>query len=254
MGKFISRSKLFLTHNSPTILTCVGAIGVVATAVLAAKATPKALDILEEARAEKGEELTKLEIVTTAAPAYIPTIMTGVTTLACIFGANVLNKRQQAALMSAYAFLDNSYREYKKKVEELVDEDKVKEIHSEIAKDHYDGSVKPSKDTELFYDFYSGRYFESTIEDVQRAEYRINRNLTMRDGACVNEFYEELGIDPLREYEEIGWSVGGCYARYWQNWIDFTHETTIIDDGTYEGVECHLIIMEQEPYLGFLDE
>lgn len=253
MGKFISKSRVFMKRNTPTALTILGGIGVVATAVLSAQATPKAMIILEEARKEKGEDLTKLEKVTVATPVYVPAIMTGVTTIACIFGANLLNKRQQAALMSAYAFLDNSYKEYKKKVEELLDEEQVKEIRSEIAKDHYDGSMKPSNDNRLFYDLYSGRYFESTIEAVQRAEYRINRNLIMRDYAYLNEFYEELKIEPLDDCSEVGWSTGGNFEKYWQNWIDFTHEKTVIDDGSYEGMECHIIVMQQEPYIEFLE-
>ena len=107
--------KEFLRRNSSTILTCIGAVGVVATAVMAVKATPKALELIENAKEEKGEELTKIEVVKVAGPTYIPAIVTGVATVACIFGSNVLNKRSQASLMSAYALLDNSYKEYKKK-------------------------------------------------------------------------------------------------------------------------------------------
>ena len=33
---------------SPTILSCIGAVGVVATAVMAVKATPKALELVKE--------------------------------------------------------------------------------------------------------------------------------------------------------------------------------------------------------------
>ena len=39
------------------------------------KATPKALSLLEQAKEEKGEELTKLETVKIAGPAYIPSIV-----------------------------------------------------------------------------------------------------------------------------------------------------------------------------------
>ena len=108
-----------LCDNSSTILTCVGAVGVAATATMAVKATPKAIALLEEAREEKGEELTKLEVIDVTAPVYIPAAIAGFSTIACIFGANILNKRSQAALMSAYALLDNSYKEYMRKSEEL---------------------------------------------------------------------------------------------------------------------------------------
>lgn len=83
------------------------------TAVMAVKATPKALRLIEEAEKEKGKKLTKTETVKVAWTPYIPTVLVGASTIACIFGANVLNKRRQAALMSAYALLDSSYKEYK---------------------------------------------------------------------------------------------------------------------------------------------
>ena len=249
----MSRSKLFISRNGSTILTCIGGIGVVATAIFTAKAAPKAAALLEQAKKEKGDELTKLEVVSVAAPVYIPAIMTGVTTLACIFGANILNKRQQASLISAYALLDNSYKEYKKKVEELYGEEAVKEIRSEITKDHYDGSVKPSDGTMLFYDFYSGRYFESTIEKVREAEYAINRQLHVEDGVYLNDFYEKLGLDPIDIGYNAGWSQGLCMEMYWKNWIDFVHETVVIDGETYEGMECCIITMKDEPVIDFLD-
>ena len=81
MNKFVRYSKLFLKRNSATILTCVGAVGVVATAVLTAKATPKAMTLLEEAKEEKGDDLTKLEIVKVAAPVYIRPVIIGAATV-----------------------------------------------------------------------------------------------------------------------------------------------------------------------------
>ena len=61
MNKMLFKSKMFLKSNSSTILTCIGGVGVVATVVTAVKATPKALIRIEEAKEEKGEELTKKE-------------------------------------------------------------------------------------------------------------------------------------------------------------------------------------------------
>ena len=109
----------FIKKNAPTILTCIGAAGVIVTTVMAVKETPKALSLLEDAEEEKGEELTKWEKVKIAGPVYIPSIITGAATIACIFGSNVISKRQQATLTTAYALLDNSYKEYKKKVDEV---------------------------------------------------------------------------------------------------------------------------------------
>ena len=108
------KTKLFLKQNGSTILTCIGGIGVITTAVTAVKVTPKVVKLLEEERKLKDEELTKLEVAKIAGPYYIPSILIGVGTLACIFGANTFSKHQQASLASAYALLDSSFKEYKK--------------------------------------------------------------------------------------------------------------------------------------------
>ena len=151
---------------SPTILTCVGAIGVIGTAVMAVKATPKAVELLEQATEEKGEDLTKLEIVDVAGPVYIPSIIMGTATIACIFGANILNKKSQAALMSAYALLDNSYKEYMKKSEELYGQEAGAHIKEELAKENYEEGIVVPREEELFFDFKTLQYFHATMDEV----------------------------------------------------------------------------------------
>ena len=96
MNDLLNTSRRFLKRNASTILTAVGGAGVVATSIMAVKATPKALILLHEAKEEKGDELTLSETIKVAGPVYIPAIITGAATLSCIFGANALNKRQQA--------------------------------------------------------------------------------------------------------------------------------------------------------------
>ena len=248
--------KNFLKRNSSTILTCVGAVGVVATAAMAVKATPKVLTLLENAKEEKGEELTKWETVKIAAPSYIPAVITGAGTIACIFGAHIISKHQQATLMSAYALLDNSYKEYKKKVDELYGEEAGQKVREEIAKDKYTGDdILLEDDKELFYDFYSGRYFESTKEDVLYAQYEINRAMIVNCAAGLNEFYDFLGLPTRPEYNDIGWACGMMDEMYWHPWIEFDYEKMIIDDGSeeHDGLECTIIHMPMEPIMGYLD-
>lgn len=113
-----------LKKASPTILTCIGAAGVVATAVLAVKATPKA-DSLIKADSRRNHDgdpyaATKLEAVKSCWKCYIPAAATGVATIICIFGANTLNKKQQASLASAYALVNRSYSDYKHKLKECM--------------------------------------------------------------------------------------------------------------------------------------
>lgn len=240
----------FLKKNASTILTYVGSAGVIATSVMAAKSTPKALALLENAKNEKEEDLTKLEKVKIAGPAYIPAIIMGASTIVCIFGANALNKRQQAALMSAYVLLDNSYKDYKKKIAELYGEDTVDEIKEEIVKDKYEENpyqVEAGK--QLFYDDFSQRYFESTTENVLRAEHELNKMLATNYEVCLNEFYELLGINRVDYGDYLGWSTGELVETYQYSWIDFHHQKVIMDDG----LECTIISIDMEPTFGFED-
>lgn len=248
MNKLLNNAERFVKKNGSTILTCIGGIGVVATSVMAVKATPKALRLLEDAKEVKGEELTKMEKVRVAGPVYIPAALVGVSTIACIFGANILNKRSQASLMSAYALLDNSYKEYKNKVTELYGEEVDTKIRQEIAKDKYTGDEKPSdNDSVLFYDEFSGRYFNNTMENVLKAEYEINKRISEYAGAFLNEFYALAGI-PVTDYGDyLGWSAGQMIDAYWTQWLDFSHEKVTLDDG----LECVIITFGQEPIPDF---
>lgn len=234
-----------LKKNSPTILSCVAAVGVVASTVLAVKATPKALRAIENATDEKGEELTKLETVKVTAQLYIPTAITCVSTIVCILGANALNRKQQASLISAYALLDDTFKKYRKAAVDVYGEDADAKIKAEMANDSYiscDGwhiyNPDYDKDSEklLFYDFYSQRFFNATYGQVVNAEYHINRNLQLRGDVSVNEFYEFLGIDSIDGGDNIGWRMddlieGGLI------WLDFDNRFTKMEGG----MECYII-------------
>jgi hypothetical protein len=252
LQKACHKSMMFLKRNSSTILTSVGAIGVVATAVMAAKATPKALELVKEATDEKGEELTKMEVFQVAAPAYIPSVVVGASTIACIFGANVLNHRHQASLASAYALVDSAYKDYRNKVKELYGSETDRNIRAAIAKDKctelgayapgYD-SLDISGEQRLFYEEYRGKYFETTIENVQNAEYHLNRNFAMRGDTNLNEFYSFLGLEPTEEGYVLGWDCCKLAEEYDTYWIDFNHETVTLDDG----LECCIIHFPTPP-------
>lgn len=254
MNRLISSSKMYFKRNGSTILTIAGAAGVVVTTVTAVKATPKAIALLEEAEETKGSELTVMQKIVVATPAYIPSIVFGASTIACIFGANALNKRKQAAMMSAYALLDNSYKEFKKKVKDIYGEESEALIREQIVKDKYaDYDLSLDNGNELFYDFNSGRYFETTQAKLIEAEYELNRKIQVEGYACVNDFYALLDIDPIPSGYDEGWSAGALYDMYWQSWVDFGHEKTMIidEEDDYEGLECTIVVMHTEPIFGF---
>lgn len=241
-----------LKRASPTILTILGAAGVVGTAVLAVKATPKAMQLIEEADYEKRRDqddvLTPMETVKVAWKSYIPAASVGLATIVCIIGANGLNRKQQAAITSAYILLDNAYKEYRKKVKELYGEDSDRHIRSEIVKDHYEHQ-EPAEGKLLFFDFFSGRYLERTAEQIVDAEYHLNREFVHKDYVTLNEWYEFLGLDPVDFGDVLGWSIGAGENFYNYQWIDFEHELETMDDG----LECYIIHMVNPPSADFMD-
>ena len=256
LQKACHKSAMFLKRNSSTILTCIGAVGVVATATMAVRATPKALKLLEEAKDEKGEELTKLEVVQIAGPAYIPSVVIGASTIACMFSANVLNQRHQATLTSAYALIDSAYKDYRNKVKEMLGEETDMNIRAAIAKDKCEnaggyvpgyGALDLSGEKRLFYEEYRKAYFEATVEEVQNAEYHFNRNFAMRGDANLNEFYSFLGLEPTREGEVLGWDTSRLLEEYEHPWIDFDHERVVMEDG----LECCIIHFPIPPVVDY---
>ena len=251
MNRLLKASNLFLKRNSSTILTYIGAVGVIGTAVLTAKATPKAVAMLDKAREEKGEDLTVLEKVNVAGPAYIPAVVAGVSTIACIFGANALNKRQQASLMSAYALVNNSYQDYKAKVKEIQGEEVAERVQEEIAKDKFEvmTTMEPMHEEEvLFFDDFSMQFFYSTIEDVLNAERRFNDNFMMSGSACLNEFYDMLGIGRIDAGYQLGWAARSGNYDLGLSTIEFQHQKMIVGDD----VECYAIIMHDLPVEGYI--
>ena len=248
MKKLIRSSKRFLRKNGSTILTCIGGVGVIATTVMAVKATPKAMQLIKAAEEKKGEKLTRMETIQATATTYVPSALVGIATIASIFGANVLNKRSQAALMSAYALIDQTFKDYKTHVEEEYGEESNAHIREKIAKDRYvEQKTELGGETKLFYDFYLDRYFNSTMEKVLAAEFALNRQLILGECAYLNDFYQELGIPLTPIGDEVGWSRGFMCDKYCQEWIDFNHQDIIQDDG----LECCIITFMQDPGIGF---
>lgn len=241
---------------TPTILACISAAGVVVTVVLAVKATPKALKCIEKEKEvknpENGENLTRMETIAACWRCYIPAAATGIATIGCIFGANALNRRQQASLVSAYALASRSFNSYKRKVKELYGEEAHKKVMASLAAEK---STKPeisagslaqmtslgfedaNEEERLFYDAISDRYFQATISQVLQAEYHLNRNFAIGGGfITLNQFYEFLGISKVKGGDEVGWMVSdGLY------WVDFDHQKTVVDDGLNGEVECYII-------------
>ena len=250
--------KIDLKKTSPTILSCIGAGGVVLTSVLAVWSTPKALRkiCVDSKENHEGDPnaYTKIEAIRSAWFYYIPAVATGIGTIVCIFGANTLNKRAQASITSAYALLNDSYQNYKEKLKELYGEEAhqkiVDAITVERTKDMYMTSVGIVRngtldfeehnpdDNRLFYDSFSKRYFESSVNRVIQAEYYLNRDFALGGRISVNYLYELLGLEPIDGGDDIGWGLDSGLC-----WVDFNHYKSVLDDG----LEIYVIDMNFLP-------
>lgn len=247
----MSKSSIFLRRYSSKILTVVGATGVIATTVLAVKATPKALILIEEKKDELNtDKLTPKETIKTAWKPYVPTLISGVTTIACIVGIDCLSTKSQASLMSAYAVLDNSFKQYREKVKELYsDEDSAEHfetrIKEKIADSYFDTDMELHDDKELFFDYQSMRYFESTMAEVKYAEKLFNDNYKINGFACLNDYYQLLGLPPVDYGYQLGWDTIGYEDS--ESGLDFEYEKVYLEGGN----ECWIITMPYRPVMDY---
>lgn len=245
-----------------TILTCFSAIGVVGTAILAAKEAPKAAKLCEMEEKKKLHP-TKYDYFKACWKCYIPAAAVGTATIVCIFGTNTLNQRQQATLVSAYGLLNESYKKYKDKVKETYGEEAHQEIMRKIVMDKTSNDApyaqglcsdccldfSKDEDVHLFYDEYSGEYFESTFSRVLQAEYHLNRNFMLRGVISLNEFYDFLGLDEIKKKVKCGDAVGWSNVNGDIYWIDFDHTRTVLDDN----LVCYTVEMVFNPEPDYAD-
>lgn len=245
-----SKTTKLLKKQSPFILSCFGAVGVIATAAMAVRATPKALSLIERSKEEKDSEepLTAFETVKVAWKPYIPAVIIGTATIACIFGSNALSRKQQASLASAYMLLDRSYKEYKEKVKSICGEETHEEIQKEVVKEYYEKTnpiISSPSDNEimLFYEEHYGNYFERKMIDVLDAEYRLNKTLATKGRVTMNDFFDYLGFSESDIGDATGWAEDVIYDADDPSWIEFEHDLVEMDDG----LECYVINMIIRP-------
>lgn len=246
---FIKSVKIGLGKHSPEILTGIGIAGMVTTTVLAVKATPKALRLIEEAKCKKEEEtvehnckvnkvsecmssdLKPVEVIKAAWKPYIPAMVTGVASITCLIGASSVNAKRNAALATAYELSKTALTEYKEKVVETIGEKKEQVIREKINQDRLDKNpasksniVITSNDEQLCYDGVSGRYFKSDLESIRAAVNKVNREMVYDNYISLSEFYDELGLEHTDVSDQLGWNLD-------DGLIEVTFDTRMSDDG-----------------------
>ena len=247
VSNFFKNAQSLASKHSPEILTGIGIAGMVSSTVLAVKATPKALMLIEDAQYEKGDTLTAPEKVKAAWKPYIPAAITCVSSIACLIGASSVNSRRNAALATACKFSEAALAEYKEKVIETIGEKKERTVKDKVAEKHV--KENPVSKNEVFvtqkgdtlcYDHHSGRYFKSDIDRIKKAEIALNKRLITDMYVSLNEFYDELGLQHTDMGDELGWNID-------HGIIDISFSSQIADDDT----PCIVIDHNNPPRYGY---
>ena len=233
LTKIIKGTRQAISKHSPGILTGIGIAGGITTTVLAVKATPKALKLLDDKKREEHvDKLKPIDVVKTCWKPYVPAAVTGVTSVACLIGASSVNARRNAALATAYKLSETALSEYREKVVETIGEKKEQIIREKVDKARVErlpaskgDIIITGRGTSRCLDVISGRHFESDIDLIQKAENELNRRLLRDDYVSLNEFYDDIGLPHIYPLgEDLGWNVD-------QGRIEINFSAQLEDDG-----------------------
>ena len=155
MVKVYNKSEMKVRKYSPEILAGVGVVGVIASTVMACKATTKLNDILAESKeqleqiktvavdpayadkyteddAKKDTTITYVQTGVKVAKIYAPSVILCASSLGCLLASNNILKKRNAALSAAYMTVDKSFKEYRRRVAERFGDEVEKEIRYNI--------------------------------------------------------------------------------------------------------------------------
>lgn len=243
----VNKTRNFLSKHSPEILVGIGVTGMVTSTVLAVKATPKALILLEQAKEDKGDLLSTIESVKVAWKPYIPAALLSIASISCIIGASAVNTKRNTALATAYAISERSLLTYRDKVIETIGEKKEKEIKDKVAQDTVDNKpvsssqvIITTKGNALCMDSISRRYFRSDLDNIRKIVNELNREMLTQNYVSLNEFYYALGLDGIKSGSRLGWNVSDGF-------IELRYSTCLAENDE----PCIVIDFDNEPYYDF---
>lgn len=244
----LKTSVSLLREHSPLILTSTAVAGVVSTAVLAARATPKAQQIVWDAESG-GDKATAIDLVKLTWKPYLPAVLSGGATIAAIIALHTTHHKRNAALIGLYALTERSFQEYRDSVEEVADGKVVDKIKERVAEkvfedpeEYEDVTYDPGQGEVLFYESYTGRYFKSNTESVKYAQNKVNHTIINHMYASLNDYYTELGLDPTQLGEDVGWNT------------DYLIEIELTAVLTPEGKPAVMLGFANKPKLGYINQ
>lgn len=234
LSNVVKGVRVWTSKHSPEILTGLGIAGMATTTVLAVKATPKAMKLIEKKKKDMNltseDKLTVGETIKIAWKPYIPAAVTGTMSIACLVGASSVHLRRNTALAAAYHLSETALTEYKEKVVETIGKNKEKNIRDKVDKDRVEKNPPTDKEIiltgdgdTLCYDYHSGRYFKTTIDKLKKIENELNARLLREDYISLNDFYDELGLSFTKMGDDLGWHVE-------KGLIEFSFSSQLVND------------------------
>lgn len=261
-GKGLTKVQKF----SPEILTAVGVIGFVGTAVLAAKATLKLEDTIDKITYEREEvklnggskaDLSKVYIRGSfeLAKLYLPTISVGVLSGVAIISAHGIMTKRQAGLVAAYAVLERGFNEYRARVIEEYGEEKDREFQSGLKykTTTKDGETKREATEFLRNDLteYQRLFSPQNINFSQNPDFNVffltaqqsvlNDKLHNRGHLFLNEALEALGFEHTPAGAVVGWVRD---SENGDGFVDFGADKweNIVYGAHYDGTEGTILL------------
>ena len=248
----LQSARTMASKHTPEILFAFGLTGMITTTIVAVRATPKALQLIEDAKAAGGysddEPMPKIAIVKSCWKCYAPAFLIGAVSVACLIGSNSVSVRRNAALTAAYKLSEKALVEYREKTLETVGEKKEQAIREKVAESQLERNpvskneiIIAKKGDTLCYDTLSSRYFKSDIDLLKRAQNDLNERIFngMYGGVSLNEFYDEIGLPHMGVGDDLGWNTS--------NKIDLDLDACLADDGT----PCIVVGHHNAPTYGY---
>lgn len=212
-------------RNAPTILTT-SAIGLFLTSTfLAIKATPKALEAIEEKKEAEGHEsLTMVQTVQATWRFYIWSFTTFLAGSGCAISALRENNKRIAGLMAIAESgrnLLHEFNEYRQFVAGQIGPRKEAEIHNQAVQQAVIQNPPPPTMTAdraqvegqapkpMCFESSFGRYFYVDYETVASAVNKLNDEINngLNGYVSLNDFYEEIHVDTTEFGDRVGWST-----------------------------------------------
>lgn len=200
--------------STPTLLTSFGVTGVFSTAYLASRASFKAARLIDEEQKIAPVVFTKKEKVKLVWAMYLPAATVGTITITAVVLANHEASKKIAALTIASSISERAFQEYKEKVLLRVGQNKETAIRDEIAQDrvtahpvHTREVILAGTGEVLCFDVLTGRYFQSSVQEIRQAEVKVNHDIMNHMYASLSSFYDEIGLAPTPYSDEVGWNV-----------------------------------------------